>query len=675
MLTAIVLDIPADLCLIGRKLVDGTANHSRYYIQALYQGRDTYLQGGVTDILPPQTDPLITAGTYQSLLIGDAASAADYTPTRYWGLAQPFIDAGAAHLFSLLSVEGYRWPFSFTRAGDKFAWRMVVVAPNAVKWQDGVQVPEQPTSPLASWTLDIGEGALSAVGASAITRLQDDPETGYEQNWDGAQYPWIASGRPSTFFDEDGNYGFKITIAAQVVYEEGGPYKWYDSNPSPSAGSGFWAENANGIAGGVPSGSRGLWIADIQVIGTEATILQNYKVAGGDLERTPLLIDRTALGFLGLWYDNNITYRAPVSTLENEDGTRTSVMIAASFIDRTPDYYGEPAGAKPFDAKLFLDVHWFDQGVVRTMNLLETTMARGVSSSGAAMYGGSTAAWDIGEANEGRFTIGGDTDGTTAVFPVFSFFAPGQMPLLRVVVVTRDSATVAYEGIPGFAMCVACGTGEQAIANYGVVDFPLDSSLYSYGEWISLPAAYDQVSYIGNGRFAFYVSTQLSERAADEYMFCPDGNLAIATFSLTTGLVRVEGVIDPTMRNTGFNSEGPTSEIDAFNYVDLALGLVPDFSSPPKLGRIEVLRPESDGYDPLDPENGGHPATLIASRGLGRPGLSGEQWDGEDITQGVTWISYDSGANWMQMLQYGSPAGTIHCGNIAQARSEPVVRV
>lgn len=679
-LSALVLDLPAFICLIGRYIVDGFASHSRYYVQTLQRGRDSYLPGGLSGIQPGQTSPLITAGAYAK--IGMSISETEYVPTRYWGLAQPFNGVGAMHAYSAISTSAPRWPMAYAGLSAPFAWRLVVAAPTTVRFADGVTVPQVPGSGVAAWTLDIGEGVLDAVGAKAITRLQDAPVENYELNWEGSQYPWLATGRPTAFTSDDGEYGYRITVAANVIYDAAGPYYWYDTPERPAdEGGGVWVETStdaplSGGIGGVPGGAKGLWAADIEVVGTNARIAHSYKVFGGSDDREPLLRDRSALGATGKWYLNNLTYRAPLSTVQNEDGTQTSIMISSTFVDKTPDGMTTTGNvAHEFDGRLFLDITWFDNGAVRRQNLIETQVQRGVfhPNRGTAPYYGGSIAFDIGDKDEGRFTIGSDTDGTLAVFPVFSSFAPGEMPRLRVYVASLDGVRVGYDGFPGFAMCVACATGEQAIFNYGVVDFP-DGQFPQEGEWITLPAAFDHVTYIGNNRYIFYVSHQLSERPADNFFWAPAGTIAVATYNASTDAVKVAGVIDPVLTSNGFGAESPYTAHQAYNYISLA-HLVPVFASSPKLGRIEVVRPESDGYDPEDPSAGGHPATLIASKGYGQPGFNLAEFDNQDIKLGVTWISYDSGASWAQILGYGSPAGTIHCGNIAQARTEPVVRV
>ncbi len=679
-LNALVLDLPAYLCLIGRYVRDGRSSHSRYYVQTLDRGRDSYLAGTLTAIPEPQTSPLVTAGSYTEIGLG--VSGTQYAATRYWGLAQPFSGAGALHAYSAVDIATARWPMAYARTDSLFIWRLIVAAPSAVRFEDGAAIPESPSSAPAGWTLDIGEAVLAAVGAKAITRLQDAPVSGFELNWEGAQYPWLATGRPEAFTSDDGVYGYRITVAANVVYEEAGPYYWYDTPERPAEeGAGVWVETSTdsplgGGIGGVPAGAKGLWAADIEVLGNEARIVNSYRSFAQTDDRTPLLRDRSALGAVGKWYLNNLTYRAPMSTVRDEDGARISIIVSSTFVDKTPDGLSSSGNnAQEFDGRLFLDITWFDDGTSRRQNLIETELQRGVfhpGQSSAPYYGGSIA-FDIGDADEGRFTIGSDTDGTVAVFPVFSAFEPGETPRLIVYVATHDSVRIGYNGIPGFSMCVACATGEQAIFNYGVVNFP-EGQFPQQGEWITLPAPYDHVTYMGNGKYVFYVSSELSERPADNFFWAPGGNIAVATYSTVTDEVTVQGVIDPQVVSNGFGAESPYSASQAYNYIPVA-HLVPVFASTAKLGRIEVVRPESDGYEASDPKTPGHAATLIASKGYGQPGLNLEQFDGQDIKMGITWISYDSGATWAQMLNYGSPAGTIHCGNIAQARTEPVVRV
>lgn len=682
-LSALVLDLPAFLCLIGRYLVGGQDNHSRYYIQTLQAGRDSYLSGALSSVQPAQENPRITAGMFNRTALG--ATANQYTATRYWGLAQSFNGAGAVHCFSAVSTAVPRWPMSYAGVNDEFIWRLVVVAPTVVRFSNNNVIPQTPVSPIASWTLDIAESALAPLGGFAITRVLDAPVENFELNWEAAQYPWMATGRPATFVTEEGEQGFRISVVCHATYEAGGPYYWYGTpdRPVPEEGSlGSWSEGNDGFQlGGVPSGAKGLWAADIEVVGQSAQVVNSYKIFAGSEDRTPLLRDRRQIDPVNwVWYLNNLVYRSPMATVVNDDGARTSIMIGVTFVEKTEDPYQHPdnLAAFEFKGKLFTDITWLDNGSLRRQNLAETAMTRGTfhPDRSGLPYNGSNIAFDISQTPEQRFTIGADTDGSSVVFPVFSAFRPGDMPVLRVYVATRDGVRVGYSGTPGFTMCVARGTGEQTIWQYGTVDFPGPGLTDSYGEWITLPAPFDHVTYIGNKRYMFYVSHQISTRPADNFFWAPEGTIAVATYNEATDEVRLAGVIDPQMTQNGFGSEGPITAEDAWLYVsETSAYTVPVFANPKKLGKIEVVRPESNGYDPEDPSAGGHPATLIASDGKGQPGLNLVDFDGDDIRQGVTWISYDSGATWTQFLGYGSPAGTIHCGNIAQARAEPVVRI
>jgi hypothetical protein len=680
-MSAVVIDLPAWLVVVGRYITGGSFNYTRDYVQTLPSGRDSYLPGIIDGIQAPQTSPELTAGEFGSISLGLSVGPNQLVPTRYWGLAQPFNGVGAIHSASTISSTTARWPMTYAGENGQFAWRLLVITPFNVRFENGAVVPANPAALQASWTLSIGESVLNSVGARAITRLIDAPVENFEMNWDASQYPWITHGKPQSFVSDEGVPGYRITVAAQVVYESGGPYYWYGTEERTDQGFPVWSEISKGYnaEGGTPSGARGLWAADIEVVGTAATVIDAYKVFSGDADRTPVLRDRTRLGgVVGTWYLNNITYRSPMTTVQADEDRRVSVMLSSTFVDRTPDDFDSQDGtAQEFVGKLFVDITWFENGSVRRQNLRTTELKRGVFHPGrlAAPYYGKNSTWDIGDANEGRFTIGCDTDGKQVVFPVFSSFEPGTMPNLTVYVADADGVRTAYSGTPGFAMCLACGTGEQANFNYGTVDSP-DEGTRTLGEWITIPAGFDQVTYIGNGRYAFYVSSEISSRPSDNYFWAPDGNIAVATFSTVTNDVRVEGVIESTLSNTGFGGPNPMNESEAYNYVsENGIYTVPTVSSPPKLGRIEVVRPESEGYDPLEPAAGGHPATLIASKGYGAPGLSFAEFDTQDIKTGITWISYDSGATWSQMLEYGSPTGTFHCGNIAQARSEPVVRI
>lgn len=673
-LSALVMDLPAFLCLPGRYIrPTGTFDPDKAYVQTLSAGRDSYLPSALTSEQILQIEPLTMAGPYAELAIGARTLTGNRVPYRFWGTAQPFEGVGCLYGYGAvyLSNSSPRWSLTWGKLTDTFVYRLVALAPNAVRYvtSEGVEsrVPELPAAPDLAWTLEISESVLASVNAVAFTRFEgSDPTFGLpggdaEANWETAQYPWFTFANPQSFVSDEGDAGFKVVVAAQVVYDYGGPYG--QTVPDETNG---WGETDFGS----PAGGRGVWVAEVQVLKGVASILHQYKIYGGALSRTPLMIDHTGapVAFANRWYADNVVYKTTPVTLP----TGQAIMVSVTFVDRTPQPASGPL--QPFDATLFLDVTWFQDGLQRTENVTTTTLTRSVFSDGGAVIGnyvGHLTAFDAG-LSEGRFAIGGASDGTIVVMPVFSSFRPGTAPRLQILVADSSSVTISYDGSPGFAMALGLSLDEavdvqcaaRPTSGTGGAGGPGDNP----PRFWTLPAGVDQVTYIGNHKFAFFISTEWTTPAPADIGFVPSANLAMAVFDASTGQVNVAGVIDPSLGKSGAS---PTGRLGA------ALSTLTQVYFGRRMGRIEVLRPESDGFIPAS--NGqvqvGHPATLLVTGGRGNAGLALTSEDGRDIKDGATAISYDSGVTWTYILTYGSPAGAFHCGNIAQARSEPVVRI
>ena len=668
-LSALVIDLPAFLCLPGRLIRgDGSQDPDKAYIQTLSAGRDSYLPGLVTAVLPPQTEPLTLAGPYTDIAIGSRSLTGNRVPTRFWGVAQPFQGVGCMYGYGAvyLSNASQRWSLTWGKLTDSFVYRMTVLTPSVLRYMtaDGVTttVPEQPTALATAWTLEISESVLAALGAVAFTRFEgDNPTEGAEANWELAQYPWFTFSKPKQFVNDTGDTGYKVVVCAQVVYDYGGPYA--QTLPDNTNG---WGE----VDTASPAGGRGLWVAEIQVLKGVASVLHQYKLYGGEDNRRPLLIDHRGSGaiFPNRWYADNVTYKTSPVTLESGQ----AIMVSVTYIDRTQRIVDQPI--QPFEGYMFLDVSWFQDGLQRTQNITTTALTRSVfvpSDTGelTGNYIAHLTALDAGQ-SEGRFAIGGATDGTIVVMPVFSAFIPGESPRLQVLVANTISVTTGYDGKPGFAMMMGLGIDECVDIQH--VEHPISGSPDPADDkplrfW-SIPAGCDQVAYIGNHNFVFFISTEWTTPADSDSGFTPRGNIGLAIYNATDGSVAVAGVIDATLGSTGLT---PTGNLGA------ALSTLTQVYFSRRLGRIEVVREESEGYLPAEAGQSqvGHPATLIVTAGRGNAGLALDSEDGADIKDGATVISYDSGKTWVTFLQYGSPAGAFHCGNIAQARSEPVVRV
>ena len=193
----------------------------------------------------------------------------------------------------------------------------------------------------------------------------------------------------------------------------------------------------------------------------------------------------------------------------------------------------------------------------------------------------------------------------------------------------------------GFVRCVyrvmPCHSGFQSLSpgHWGLhLNVPRLSVTYMA---LGSTAGADKVTYIGNRKWAVYVSTD-PQHILVTGLRLSTGTLAVAVYDDATGEVNLAGVI----RTDAGSSAGATTRI----------------------GRMDcVVKERAD-------ENGVvvRKATLIATWGGGTwyPGNSG-------ISQGKTYISHDSGATWRELIDYGgSPAGVVYCGNILEPRTEPI---
>jgi len=665
-LTALAMDLPAFLCLPGRYILpDGTFDPDKAYVQTLPAGRDSYLPRTLTVLLDAQTTPLVLAGPYKDIALGARAVTSNRVPTRLWGVGQPFEGVGCLYGYGAvyLTASSPRWCLTWTKPGDTFVYRLVALTPSTARYVttngEEALVPESPSSLASGWTLEIGSSVMAGFGAVPFTLFEGSdptygsgPGAGAEANWEQAQYPWFTFAKPKPFLSEDGVSGYKIVVAGQVVYEYGGPYPQTDEGSTNG-----WGETDTAS----PAGGRGLWVAEVQVLGGAATLLHQYKVYGGDdsdSRRQPLLIDHRDTGaiFPQRWYADNVMYKTSPATLASGQ----AIMATVSFIDRTPRPLDEPVQTP--ELWMFLDVHWFQDGLHRRQNITTTQLSRLVDAGedSEGWYGAHLTAFNVGQ-DEGRFAVGAATDGNIVVMPVFSSFRPGQSPRLQVIVADKTSAVIGYSGTPGFAMVVGVGIDEQVDIQH------VENPAAGEEKYWTFPAGDGQVSYIGNHKFMFYVSTQWSTPGDGQRNFVPEGDVGVAIYDATTGHVEIAGIVDARFGNSGLSSpvnpEGST--------------LVQVYFSR-HLGRIEVVRPESEGYKPEDGDQPaiGNPATLIVTDGRGPAGLSLTSIDNSDIkSDGGTVISYDSGKTWTFIFTFGSPVGAFHCGNIAQARSEPVVRI
>lgn len=657
-----IFDLPAYLCVLGRYFVDGQFDPAKAYNQTLSLGRDSYLPKTLDAVQDPQNDPLVRSGLYKSVTLGSVSQAGGRLASRLWGVAQPFSSAGCMHGFGVVYMPNanHRYALSWASPTDSFAYLMVCHAPSVVSYvrDKGVDtvVPEDPQAIQASWSVLVSE---ATTGRISFVRKPDPPDDEFITGWELAQYPWFTFSAPEPFVTEDGVKGFRLSMCAQVVYDAGGPY--FEDPDSPL----LWGDSDQFSAN--PAGARGLWVGRLQVVGDKPTLLASYDtnpLSSSDVDRRPT---RYTLSYPDQnpipVYAGNVFYKATPVVLTTGETVVVSVSYAYKRYDGDPDDF--PPDVNPDESWMFCDVLWFSPAGTRSQSVSKTQLRKlryeAVDDKRAAFYAGGLSVFDSTE-DEHRFAIGSATDGTYVVAPIFSSFRPGGTPRLHILVATAQAASVAYSGTPGFAMSIGAG-GDETVA-MGLVDDPQATPPSANQKYWGWQTGDGQVSYIGNDKYLFYISTNWDVLPLDNFVqYIPRGNLAVAVYDRKNNTVAVAGTISNVL----------TSSI---NFVDssFTFGALTQNMLGDRLGKIEVVRLESTGY--VVGQAGGNPATLIATRGWGAPAQSSYDEEADlDTTLGRTWISYDSGATWAVVLNYGSPAGAFHCGNLVAPRTEPVLRV
>lgn len=228
--------------------------------------------------------------------------------------------------------------------------------------------------------------------------------------------------------------------------------------------------------------------------------------------------------------------------------------------------------------------------------------------------------------------IGIDADDHgTAVLIAFSAARSGPTPIF-VYQITASDTTLALTTSTAFRQNLStCADSEYSAGRRPNAIDP-DTGLTYISGWESLGAGGDQVKYIGNGKWAFYVSANILATSPAR------GDWALAIYDITENAVALAGIIDSDLL-----AQGP---LDA--------------------GAMDCVRHEvADDSGEIV-----HKATIIASRGG-----NGQYVGRGDVSDGQTYISYDSGETWARIASVGSPAGAFHCGNALAARSSPVVRI
>lgn len=229
---------------------------------------------------------------------------------------------------------------------------------------------------------------------------------------------------------------------------------------------------------------------------------------------------------------------------------------------------------------------------------------------------------------------GCDTDGTTVVIPVFSGYsiaADGPTSAtLSVFTATESSAQQVFEAQVPFTACWAAPS--ESVYSAAGFDF---GGPRQYTSWFgnTFSAGGYNVRYIGDNKYAFICSS-LTYNVPEQVQ---GGNIALAIYDLKANSVSLAGEIAPYLPDSDEHYFTPAGSLEC-----------------PKLATDKT------------------PATLIFTRG--RTNQNGRFAEQRPSTDGETYISYDSGATWLKILDVGSPAGAFHAGNALAPRSEPVVK-
>lgn len=222
--------------------------------------------------------------------------------------------------------------------------------------------------------------------------------------------------------------------------------------------------------------------------------------------------------------------------------------------------------------------------------------------------------------NDMHIPIGSATDGTIAVCVAFTTVFTDQPMTIDIIVADSSSATVELSQEVEFYPCL----GATPVSR-------LTTGQLDNDHWGTVGAGGDQVRYMGNGKFIFYASTVVS------FAFPGNGNWAAVIYNATDNELEVAGVIDPTLY--------PSTQ-------------------PWTLGAIDVIVEEqADEFGVVT-----QPAVMLATRGgyVNRAGIPGTE-------AGQTWASWDSGATWSKIADYGSPSGTFYSGSKFNPRQEIII--
>lgn len=556
---AIVFDAPA-LITCG-----GDAFYAALLLPApviqLPRGRDTFLPEDPPADIPVAAlvPPLLVAGFYEGINLGPApVGVVSYRLGTFGGYPLESAGCTAVDMRVVLGGEVPSTPLAYVKPTDELFGQVTVHAPTLYRGvtAEGVDItysPDAPTAPAAAWTARVNESLLfSLTGALFVCKRTTAPAYGAglsseDIGFANAQAPWLRSRPVQVFADETGAV-YDFVVLAHCVRDQ---RQDLDRN-----------------------GARCLWVSTYRYRAGEVLLLGSYvhDTRGGPVNRAPYLNVADNV------YTTNAHPYAEVVRLD--DGTLLVLDFFTTFVP-----VAEPGTG--YENR-------------RTVELMRFSPAAALQGTDILQDGllsdGLTTAEDM------FFPVGGDTDGTTAVFVVFH---------------TNNISTA---GTTTLSIVEATAAG-------GSVALQVETTLRRIGGH----RAANGVTYIGNGKYLFLVSSAL---AWDGIPGNQQGDWSVATYDANAGTVALTGTVDATLR--------PYGAATAYHR-----------------GRVDCVRYETED----------HPATLIAT--TGGPAAGG--LPGGEV--GATYISLDSGATWAKVADYGSSQGAFYCGNIMQPRSEPPVKV
>lgn len=571
-MVATVLDLPAWLIVTGEVTFPFPAQTTMYdsLVLSLPRGRDAFLYPGAGQATDPIAAPTVVMPQDFLRLGSEPTGAANYsTATGEVMAALPGVGVvrGVSRLRASTVFDVN--PTAFVDRLARVDYQIMVLAPQVRRATfdptEGYVRTNTPSSssPIASWSLRVSDSIMRARGALPFSIRQNPPA------YDPTSTAATAYARSQAPW---------LAIVAER-YDE----------PTDTYRVTLWAHATVDMASDQDAyGARGLWVATVSVRDGVATLVNDFLISN----LTDISVFRRPRLGPSLAYLYNAHLRVGGCVLDS--GT---VIIVDPFLVITD---GAGGGAEVGGTARYMsfDLHWVSRSgdLIRSQVILN---AFRVNSGPHDMHA----------------PVGIATDGVEAVAVAFTTAYTNQPSNLDIIVADEQGATVALSIDAPFYQCMAATPVSRLTTG-------TDDNL----QWGTVGAGGDQVCYIGNGKYLFYVSSVVNHSGM------VSGDWACAVYNRTENAAVLVGVIDAT--------------------------IVP-INERVTLGKPECVHPE------VTDEQGQvtRMATVIATRG-GFGQIGGYP----TAEHGSTWISYDSGQTWEKVSDYGSPAGTAYAGNPLASR-------